>query len=63
MSEETAPERIAIIWSQDARADLRAIDREIAIQILHCIDRYLANRSGDVQEAQAAAHRLPPPLR
>ena len=50
MSEDTAPERIAIIWSQEARTDLRAIEREIAIQILHCIDRYLANRSGDVQK-------------
>jgi mRNA-degrading endonuclease RelE of RelBE toxin-antitoxin system len=55
VSEETAPERIAVIWSPDARADLRAIDRETAMQILHCIDRYLANRNGDVK-------KLKPPL-
>lgn len=55
MSEETAPERIAVIWSPEARADLRAIDREPAMQILHCIDRYLANRNGDVK-------KLKPPL-
>jgi hypothetical protein len=30
VSEETAPERIAVIWSPEARADLRAIDREPA---------------------------------
>jgi len=50
VSEEPAPERIAVIWSPEARADLRAIEREIAIQILHCIDRYLASRSGDVKK-------------
>lgn len=55
MSEETAPERIAVIWSPEARADLRAIDREPAMQILHCIDRYLTNRNGDVK-------KLKPPL-
>ena len=55
MSEGAAPERIAVIWSPEARADLRAIDRETAMQILHCVDRYLANRSGDVK-------KLKPPL-
>ena len=50
MSEEAAPQRIALIWSPEARADLRAIDREAAMQILHCIDRYLASRSGDVKK-------------
>jgi mRNA-degrading endonuclease RelE of RelBE toxin-antitoxin system len=50
VSEDAAPERIAIIWSPQARADLRAIDRETALQILHCIDRYLTNRNGDVKK-------------
>ena len=50
MSEEAAPERIAVIWSPEARADLRAIDRETAMQILHCIDSYLTSRSGDVKK-------------
>ena len=55
MGEEAAPERIAIIWSPEARTDLRAIDREAALQILYCIDRYLASRTGDVK-------KLKPPL-
>lgn len=55
MSEETAPERISVIWSPEARTELRAIGRETALQILHCIDRYLASRNGDVK-------RLKPPL-
>jgi mRNA-degrading endonuclease RelE of RelBE toxin-antitoxin system len=46
----SVPERIAIIWSPEARADLRAIDRETARQILHCIDHYLASRNGDVKK-------------
>jgi hypothetical protein len=41
VSEEAASERIAVTWAPEARADLRSIDRETAIQILHCIDRYL----------------------
>lgn len=55
MSEEAAPERIAVVWSPEARADLRAIERATAMQILHCVDRYLANRTGDVK-------KLKPPL-
>jgi mRNA-degrading endonuclease RelE of RelBE toxin-antitoxin system len=50
VSEEAAPERIAVVWSPEARADVRAIERETAMQILYCIDRYLANRTGDVKK-------------
>jgi hypothetical protein len=39
MSEGPAPGRVGIIWSPEARADLRSIDRDIALQILHCVDR------------------------
>jgi mRNA-degrading endonuclease RelE of RelBE toxin-antitoxin system len=38
-----------VIWSPEARADLRGIDRETALQILHCVDRYLTSRNGDVK--------------
>jgi mRNA-degrading endonuclease RelE of RelBE toxin-antitoxin system len=55
MSEEAAPERIAVIWSPEARADLRAIEREAAMQILLSVDRYLGSRNGDVK-------KLKPPL-
>ena len=44
------PGRIAVIWSPEARADLRAVDRETALQILYCLDRYLVTRSGDVKK-------------
>jgi len=55
MTEPPAPERIAVGWAPEARADLRAIDRETAMQILQCVDRYLASRTGDVK-------KLKPPL-
>ena len=50
MTGPEAPQRIGVIWSPEGRADLRAIDRETAMQILHCVDRYLANRTGDVKK-------------
>jgi len=49
MSEER-PSRLSIRWSDEARADLRRIDRQIALDILHCADRYLATRNGDVKK-------------
>ena len=55
MSEEPAPERITVVWSPEARAELRAIDRKTALEILHCLDHYLGTRTGDVK-------RLKPPL-
>lgn len=56
MSEELPqPERIAVLWSTQARDDLRSIDRQTALHILHCLDRYLAERAGDVK-------KLKPPL-
>jgi mRNA-degrading endonuclease RelE of RelBE toxin-antitoxin system len=50
MTEAPAPQRISVIWSPEARTDLRATARESALQILHCLDRYLASRTGDVKK-------------
>ena len=50
MSEGQAPARLSIVWSDEARADLRRIDRQTALDILHCTDRYLATRNGDVKK-------------
>ena len=44
------PKRIAITWSPEAQADVRAIDRQTALDILHCLDRYLLNREGDLKK-------------
>lgn len=50
MSEEPAPARLSVLWSPEARADLRRIDRQTALDILHCTGRYLATRTGDVKK-------------
>jgi mRNA-degrading endonuclease RelE of RelBE toxin-antitoxin system len=50
VSQETGPERIAILWAPEARSDLRAIERETAMQILHCIDDYTSKRVGGVKK-------------
>ena len=55
MTDAPAPQRVGVLWSPEARADLRAIDRDQALQILYCISRYLADRIGDVK-------KLKPPL-
>jgi hypothetical protein len=46
-----------VVWSPTARAELRAIDRETAWQILQVIDGYLETGAGDVVKLQ------PPRLR
>ena len=43
-----APIRLSISWADQAKADVRGIDRSTALQILYCVDRYLANRQGNV---------------
>ncbi len=50
MTEPPVPRRIGVLWSPEARADLRAIDRDAALQILYCLDRYLISRTGDVKK-------------
>ena len=37
-----------IFWSEAARADIRGLDRTIAMRILHSLDEYLATGQGDV---------------
>ena len=49
-SQET-PKKI-VIWSADAKAELRAIDRETAVRVLRAIDHYLTTGAGDVIKLQ-----------
>jgi mRNA-degrading endonuclease RelE of RelBE toxin-antitoxin system len=50
MMEDTSAEQIKVVWSPQARSDLRAIERDLAMQILHCVHRYLTTRDGDVKK-------------
>jgi len=42
--------KIVVEWPDEARADVRSIDRVTAIQILHCLTRYLKTGVGDVKK-------------
>ncbi len=42
----------------EAQAQLRAIDREAALRILHAIDHYLAGGSGDVAKLRPPRQEL-----
>lgn len=42
----------SIIFSDEARADVRAIDRETALRLLHGLARYVATETGDVKQLQ-----------
>jgi len=44
--------RRKIAWKEQARNDLRAIDRATALQILHGLDRFSATGEGDVKRLQ-----------
>lgn len=47
-----ADERIAIDWTDQAKADVRAIDRVTAMLVLQCLDHYSKWRTGDVKALQ-----------
>jgi hypothetical protein len=55
--------RLGVSWVVDARSDLRRVDRETAVQILQCIDRYLATRTGDVKKLKPPGTGIPPAMR
>ena len=49
-----------IAWTDPAKADLRAIDKDTALRILHTLTRYLVSGDGDVKRLQDIE---PPELR
>lgn len=49
-----------IAWTEQAKADLRAIDQTTALRILHVVARYLSTGEGDIRRLQDVE---PPELR
>jgi hypothetical protein len=41
-----------VAWSTEARADLRAIDRDTALRLLKSLDRYLKTGAGNVKQLE-----------
>lgn len=53
--------KLSFIWPEAARIDLRKIDKEQAMRILHALTRYAETGEGDVKALQgkfSGAHRL-----
>ena len=53
-----------IAWTEQAKANLRAIDQATALRILHAVGRYLATGEGDVKrllDHRKAAARIADP--
>ena len=50
----------SVAWTDQAKADLRAIDQPTALRILHTVARYLASGECDVKRLQDIK---PPELR
>ncbi|HZO57190.1 MAG TPA: type II toxin-antitoxin system RelE/ParE family toxin [Bryobacteraceae bacterium] len=47
-----------VYWSAEARADLRAIDRETALRLLKSLDRFLKTDTGNIKQLEG----FDPPL-
>jgi mRNA interferase RelE/StbE len=47
-----------IIWSDEARADVRRIDRATAMRILTAIHRFVESGAGDVKELKGQSGEL-----
>ena len=43
-----------IAWTDEAKANLRAIDQATALRILHVVARYLATGEGDVNASKVS---------
>jgi mRNA interferase RelE/StbE len=41
-----------VIWDDQAKAQIRAIDQDTALRILHALARYLETGEGDVKRLQ-----------
>jgi mRNA interferase RelE/StbE len=41
-----------VLWTDHAKAQLRAIDKSTALRILHALSRYLNTGEGDVKRLQ-----------
>lgn len=43
---------LQVIWSPEARADLRAIDRDTAMRLLKALGRFLKTETGNVKQLE-----------
>ena len=58
MNEEAGPRHVAVVWSPEARTDLRSIERDTALRLLKALDRLLKTGTGNVKQLEGFS----PPL-
>jgi mRNA-degrading endonuclease RelE of RelBE toxin-antitoxin system len=51
-------EKKSVLWAPEAREELRAIDRQTALDILHAIDDYLTLGIGEVKKLRPPRDEL-----
>ena len=49
-----------VVWTDQAKTQLRGIDQPTALRILHTLARYLQTGEGDVKRLQNRTARVPP---
>jgi mRNA-degrading endonuclease RelE of RelBE toxin-antitoxin system len=54
----TEPAKKVVVWTQEAREQLRSIARDNAMQILLAVDEYLATGAGKVKKLQPPRDEL-----
>ena len=47
-----------IVWTEQARSDVRALDKATALRILHALHRFAESGSGDVKTLQGNMEEL-----
>jgi mRNA-degrading endonuclease RelE of RelBE toxin-antitoxin system len=47
-----------IVWTDQARADIRALDRQTAMRVLHGLHRFVESGSGDLKALQGEFEEL-----
>lgn len=50
--------RKIVLWAANSQAQLAAIDREMAVRILHALDDYLTTGVGDVKKLRPPRREL-----
>jgi mRNA-degrading endonuclease RelE of RelBE toxin-antitoxin system len=46
------------VWSDAARADIRALDRVVAMRVFDVLQRYVVSGEGDVKQLQGREHEF-----
>jgi mRNA-degrading endonuclease RelE of RelBE toxin-antitoxin system len=48
----------SVTWAPEAQAQLRALDRDVALRMLHAVDDYLTLGTGDVKKLRPPRDEL-----